>query len=261
MAYFVARLVFRLHPVIPFLLLLGIASDGLAFVALAVFNPSRDPQLVSGALILAAAIALAAGLRRWGVRSFWPYLLGAGVVSWLGFYQIGLHPALALVPIMPFLPHAARDPGFFVDARPDARDALSQFEVWWKYPAQVALFFFGLVNAGVPMGALEAGTWGLPLAVLAGKPLGLLLGAGLALAMGLHLPHAHWLARADRHRPHCRDRPQCRAVPDRGAAPARAAPLGDQHGRPPQPRRWTAGAAGGAPVARRAVCSLKAHAR
>jgi NhaA family Na+:H+ antiporter len=188
-AYFVARLVFRPHPAIPFLLLLGIASDGLAFVALAVFNPSRDFYFASGALILAAALALAAGLRRWGVRSFWPYLLGAGVVSWLGFYRIGLHPALALVPIMPFLPHAARDPGFFVDARPGARDALSQFEVWWKYPAQVALFFFGLVNAGVPMGALEAGTWGLPLAVLVGKPVGLLLGAGLALALGLHLPH------------------------------------------------------------------------
>jgi NhaA family Na+:H+ antiporter len=39
------------------------------------------------------------------------------------------------------------------------------------------------------MGALEAGTWGLPLAVLAGKPVGLLAGAGVALALGLHLPH------------------------------------------------------------------------
>ena len=29
----------------------------------------------------------------------------------LAFYRGGLHPALALVPIMPFLPHAARDPG------------------------------------------------------------------------------------------------------------------------------------------------------
>lgn len=187
-AYFVARLVFRQHPAIPFLLLLGIAANGLAFVALAVLNPSREPQPASGAAILAAALALAAGLRRWGVRSFWPYLLGAGVISWIGFYRIGLHPALALVPIMPFLPHAARDPGFFVDARPDARDALSQFEVWWKYPAQVALFFFGLVNAGVPAGALEPGTWGLPLAVVVGKPIGLLLGAGLAMAARLHLP-------------------------------------------------------------------------
>ena len=89
---------------------------------------------------------------------------------------------------MPFLPHATRDPGFFVDAKPDAKDTLSQFEVWWRYPAQVALFFFGLVNAGVPMGALEAGTWALPLAVVVGRPVGLLAGTGLALALGFHLP-------------------------------------------------------------------------
>ena len=66
---------------------------------------------------------------------------------------------------------------------------MSQFEVWWRYPAQVALFFFGLVNAGVPLHALEAGTWGLPIAVIAGKPLGILIATGAALAAGLHLPH------------------------------------------------------------------------
>ena len=49
--------------------------------------------------------------------------------------------------------------------------------MWWRYPAQVALFFFGLVNAGVPLGALETGTWGLPIAVIVGKPIGLLVGA------------------------------------------------------------------------------------
>jgi NhaA family Na+:H+ antiporter len=66
---------------------------------------------------------------------------------------------------------------------------LSQFELWWKYPGQVALFFFGLVNAGVPMGAIEAGTLGLPIAVIAGKPLGVLIGVGFASLCGLHLPH------------------------------------------------------------------------
>ena len=84
---------------------------------------------------VSGALGLAAGLRRLSVRSFSPYLLGAGSVAWLGFFWSGLHPALALVPIMPFLPHAARDPGFFVDALPDAKDTLSQFEVWWRYPA------------------------------------------------------------------------------------------------------------------------------
>jgi Na+/H+ antiporter 1 len=134
--YFIARLIFGTHPVIPFLLLLGIASDALGFLALAVFNQTREVHLASGALILAGAIGIAAGLRWSRVRSFWPYLLAAGSVSWVGFFWIGLHPALALVPIMPFLPHAARDPGFFVDARPNARDTLSQFERWWKYPSR-----------------------------------------------------------------------------------------------------------------------------
>ena len=83
--YFVARLIFRTHPVIPFLLLLGIASDALGFLSLAVLNQTREVHLVSGALILAGAIGIAAGLRWSRVRSFWPYLLAAGSVSWFGF--------------------------------------------------------------------------------------------------------------------------------------------------------------------------------
>jgi NhaA family Na+:H+ antiporter len=188
-AFFFARVIFGRHPAVPFLLLLGIASDAIGFITVAVFDPARDIRLVGGVLMLAAAMAMAVGLRWRRVRSFWPYVLTAGIASWVGMYWSGVHPALALVPVMPFLPHAARDPGFFVDARPDARDALSQFEVWWRYPAQVALFFFGLVNAGVPMGALEPGTWGLPLALIVGKPLGLFAGVGLARPLGFHLPH------------------------------------------------------------------------
>ena len=42
-SYFIARLIFRPHhPAIPFLLLLALASDALGFVAVAVFNPTRD---------------------------------------------------------------------------------------------------------------------------------------------------------------------------------------------------------------------------
>src|SRR6187455_870762 len=188
-AYFMARVIFRSHPMIPFLLLLGIAADALGFLALALSNPLREVHLAGGIGIMAGAICIAAGLRWFRVRSFWPYLLGAGSASWFALFWGGWHPALALVPIMPFLPHAARDPGFFVDARPDAKDALSQFEIWWRYPGQVALFFFGLVNAGVSMGALEAGTWGVPIAVIVGKPIGLFVGVGLALLGGFHLPH------------------------------------------------------------------------
>ena len=189
-SYFIARIIFGgRHPVIPFLLLIGIASGVFGFVAVAVFNPMRDLHLGIGALLLVVAMGIASGLRRARVRSFWPYVLAGGSASWWALFLAGFDPALALVPIMAFLPHATRDPGFFVDAPPDARDTLNKFEIWWRHPAQVALFFFGLVNAGVPFRALEAGTWGLPIAVIAGKPVGVLIGAGIAVAAGLHLPH------------------------------------------------------------------------
>jgi Na+:H+ antiporter, NhaA family len=187
-SYFVARIIFRRQAVIPFVLLLAIASDALGFLAIALFHPARDVHLAQGVLIMAVAVGLAIALRRARVKSFWPYLLTAGGASWYALFRSGLHPALALVPIMPFLPHAPRDPGFFVDALPQAHDTLSRFEIWWRYPAQAALFFFGLVNAGVPFHALEEGTWGLPIAVIGGRPLGILIGAGVALIAGLHLP-------------------------------------------------------------------------
>jgi len=53
----------------------------------------------------------------------------------------------------------------------------------------VILFLFGLINAGVPLGAFEEGVWGLPIAVLIGKPIGVMVAAGLAVALGLKLPH------------------------------------------------------------------------
>jgi NhaA family Na+:H+ antiporter len=193
LGYFVARLIFKPHPVVPLFLLLGIASDALGFVALTLFNPTHNRHLGVGALIVGGAIAIGGGLRKMHVRSFWPYLIGAGGVSWFGHYWSGLHPALALVPIMPLLPHAARDPGFFVDAPAHATDTLSRLELLCRHPAQVALFCFGLVNAGVSFSALEAGVWSLPVAVLIGKPLGLIAGVALGTALGLHLPRGvHW---------------------------------------------------------------------
>jgi NhaA family Na+:H+ antiporter len=189
LSYFVARIISGRHPIVPFVLLLAIASDALGILAVAVFQPVPDLHLVQGAVIMALAIGIATVLRRARVKNFWPYLLGAGSVSWYAFFRSGVHPALALVPIMPFLPHAARDPGFFVDAQPDAKDTLSRFEIFWRHPAQIALLLFGLVNAGVSFHALEPGTFGLPIAMIVGKPLGVLLGAGVAIAAGLRLPH------------------------------------------------------------------------
>ena len=67
-------------------------------------------------------------------------------------------------------------------------DALSQFEHWWKYPVQLVLFLFALVNAGVPLQASGVGTWAVLIAILGGKPIGITLAVGVAIAAGLHLP-------------------------------------------------------------------------
>jgi Na+:H+ antiporter, NhaA family len=190
LSYLAVRLIYgKSHAAIPFAILLAIASNAAGFVALALLSPTRQPHWTAGSLILVLAMLLAVLLRKMRIRSFWPYVMVPGVVSWFSLYWSGLHPALALVPIVPFLPHAARDPGFFVDADENAPDALSRFEVFWRYPAQAALFFFGLVNAGVTSGSLEQGTWALPISVVVGKPIGVTLAALLATFFGLHLPH------------------------------------------------------------------------
>jgi NhaA family Na+:H+ antiporter len=186
LVYFFARIIFGRHPAIPFLLLLTISADALGFVVLA--TTAHQLRLTVAVPLMVAALGAAAAFRRARMKSFWPYILVGGTLSWCALYFGGFHPALALVPIVPFLPHARRDPGFFVDAPPDAHDTLNRFELWCRHPAQVALLLFGIVSAGVPLRALEAGTWGLPLATLVGKPVGLLLGSAVALLLGLHLP-------------------------------------------------------------------------
>jgi Na+:H+ antiporter, NhaA family len=192
-SYLAARLIFGTkHPAIPFLLLLAIADDALGLMIIAAFYPTGPLRLVDFTIFLGAGMAAAWWLRRQRTVNFWPYILGAGALSWIGFYRGGLHPALALVPIIPLLPHAARDPGLFVEA-PQAHDTLNEFEHRLKRPVDVMLLFFGLVNAGVTLGNAGAGTWFVVSAILIGKPAGILATAAMASVAGLHLPaHVTW---------------------------------------------------------------------
>lgn len=191
-SYLVARAIFRKgHPAIPFLLLLAIADDAMGLIILAIFYPSGPLAFGQLGMWMAAALALAWLLRKRGVRNFWFYLAGPGVLSWIGLYLGGLHPALALVPVVPFMPHAKSDLGLF-DAREDRRhDALNAFEHWWKTPVQVVLLLFGLVNAGVPLSSVGEVTWMVLGSLVIGKPVGIV---GLALLAGtLGFPRAREL--------------------------------------------------------------------
>jgi NhaA family Na+:H+ antiporter len=189
-SYLVARFVFGpSHPAVPFLLLLAIADDAFGLVILAVFYSSGELRPGWCAALLAAAVLIAWWLRRRGTRNFWAYLLGPGSLSWAGLYVGGLHPALALVPVLPWLPHAPHDPGMYVDASDPQRDPLNEFERWWQLPVEGILFLFALTNAGVAVGSAGIGTWIVLVAILIGKPVGIAVTSMVATASGLTLPH------------------------------------------------------------------------
>jgi NhaA family Na+:H+ antiporter len=140
---------------------------------------------------MCTALLLAVLLRTLKIREFWPYLFVCGAISWVAFYWEGLHPAFALVPIVPFLPHEPRKLDLFAD--PHADGAVHRAEHEWTVFAKVVLFLFGLVNAGAILKGYDTGTWAMLAARLVGRPIGMLAATGLAVIAGLHLPrHIGW---------------------------------------------------------------------
>src|SRR5688572_2161634 len=191
-AYFVVLNIFRRPPSFPYLLLMAFATNIVGLTATA-FGHQVAAIHGGGAALMAGAIGLAVILRMIKVRAFWPYLVVCGAMSWWAFYLDGLHPALALVPIVPFLPHQPRNLDLFAESAPEAHGATRRFEHNWNHVVQVVLFFFGLVNAGVLLRGYDVGTWAVLTAALAGRPVGILAGIAFALAIGLRLPaHLHW---------------------------------------------------------------------
>jgi Na+:H+ antiporter, NhaA family len=173
-SFLVARWLFgRNHPAVPFLLLLAIADDAFGLVVLALFYPVDVVRPLVFASVLLAALALCLLFRRMRVRHFWPYIGVGGALSWVAFFNGGLHPALALVPIVPFVPHAARDKGMFEEPRVAGHDPLSRFAHAVRVPTEVVLFLFGLVNGGVAVRQIGDGTWIVVAALIIGKPLGI----------------------------------------------------------------------------------------
>lgn len=206
-SYLIGRMVFGAgHPAVRFLLLLAIADDAAGLIILAIFYPSGDlaPEWLLLSLVAAAGVFFlfnwlpryldqgdqlrpcSSFVRR--VFSFWPYL-AAACLSWYGFMQSGLHPALGLLPIVPTIPHADRAFGIFSEAEQYLTDLLNKIEHALKYPVEIVLFFFGLLNAGVELGAIGDATWLVLAGLLIGKPAGIFLfGYIAAKPMGLGIP-------------------------------------------------------------------------
>lgn len=189
-AWLTARMIFgKSHPAISFLLLLAIADDGIGLAIIAVFYP--DPMLPVEPVWLLLTIAgmiAAYILRKASVRSYWPYLLAAGSLSWVGLFNAHLHPALALVFVVPFMPYARAERKHMFEENIADRSTMAQFEHEWKVIVDFGLFMFGLANAGVEFSQIGTATWLVVSALIIGKALGIFSLGLLAVKLGFPLP-------------------------------------------------------------------------
>jgi len=209
LAWLVARTVFgNGHPAVDFLLLLAVADDAIGLVIIAVFygDPHfpTEPQYL---LLVVAAMLLAGVLRRAGVKQWVPYIWLAGPLAWLGLMFAHLHPALALVFVVPFLPGPRRDMGLFreedeIDRMGEAlahdlgmeHSTLHGFEMQHKLFVDLGLFFFAFTNAGVPLAGIGPMTWLILGSLVVGKVVGITSLGAIANMLGFSLPDRMGLA-------------------------------------------------------------------
>lgn len=188
-SYLAARFIFpRTHPAIPFLLLLAIADDALGLILLALFYPAAPVSIAAFVALMLPALGVTLWLKRRRTRNFWPYLIAGGGLSWAALFFGGLHPALALVPILPIMPHEKRDLGLFDPREHGQPDTMNRFEQTWRIPVQFILMLFGLVNAGVLFSSVGSGTWIVFVSLLIGKPVGIVATTFLGVRAGLRMP-------------------------------------------------------------------------
>jgi len=202
LAWLVARMVFgNKHSAVNFLLLLAVADDAIGLGIIAIFygdpnNPAAPEYLLYFTL---PAMIIAYVLRKRQVMAWFPYILIAGTLSWVGFIKAHLHPALALVPIVPFLPGPSRDTGLFVSE--DEADQehgsghhehdhspLHNFEHNLKLPVDLGLFFFAFANAGVEFASVNTVTWMVLGSLIVGKVIGICFFSGVGVKLGFPLP-------------------------------------------------------------------------
>ena len=203
LAWLVARTVFgRGHPAVNFLLLLAVADDAIGLGIIAVFygdpvNPVRPEFL----LLVGAAMGVAFAMRRLKVNHWLPYITVAGPLSWVGLVMAHLHPALALVFIVPFLPPPQRDVGMFAagdevdlmgeemaDELHIGHSPLHQFEHQLKAVVDFGLFFFAFTNAGVALSGIGPMTWLILSSLVIGKVVGVTALGLIAIKLGFPLP-------------------------------------------------------------------------
>jgi len=197
LAWLIAKFVFgKGHPAITFLLLLAIADDGigLAIIAIAYPDPNHPVQLGFLAFVVLAML-FAWGLNKRGEKNWLSYMAPAAL-SWCGLYFAHLHPSLALVPIVPFMPHGSHDPDGLFGASDheltpygvEPRSTIEELKESIRTPVDYGLFLFAFCNAGVAFSEIGAATWIVFFSLLVGKTLGVTAFAWVGQRMGCPLP-------------------------------------------------------------------------
>ncbi len=193
LAWLVARMIFGSnHPAVTYLLLLAVADDAIGLGIIAIFYP--DPAFPVAPIWLLSTLAgilLAYIFRIKNIRNMWLYIMVCGGLSWFGLIQSHLHPALALVVIIPFLPADIKKPHHherMFDEDLEDHSPLVEFEHRFKIIVDLGLFCFGLANAGVVLSGINSITWIIFLSLLIGKTIGITFMGYVGHLMGAKLP-------------------------------------------------------------------------
>jgi NhaA family Na+:H+ antiporter len=194
LSWLLARLIFGAHhPAVNFLLLLAVADDGIGMAIIAIFYPEPGVETeYAWLLLILAGMGIAFVLRKLNVQYWAAYVFTAGIVSWIGLYNAHLHPALALIFIVPFIPnkaiprkHATTDraetPAVLQAPIENCKDRLSPI-------VDFGLVFFGITNAGVEFAGISTLTWMVCIALIVGKTLGIVLFSRLAMLLSFKPP-------------------------------------------------------------------------
>ena len=203
-----------------FLLALAIIDDIAAVIIIAAFYSGGLDY--SGLLIVAFGGLLVLGLQTIGIGSAWPYVI-PGAILWMGLYKTGVHPTLAgvalglITPVFPLrarerpldtatralnelqqsvadnhlTPHELQRP--LKELRTAQRELLPPVTrvqmALHPWVAFVVMPLFALANAGVSIDgvgttASQSVMLGVAIALVIGKPIGIMLGSWIAVRAG-----------------------------------------------------------------------------
>ncbi|MEZ5454893.1 MAG: Na+/H+ antiporter NhaA [Lysobacteraceae bacterium] len=168
-------------PLIAFLIAVAVIDDLGAIIVIALFYTDQLSKVMLGfAAVGVAALFVLSSLR---VQRIWPYV-AVGLFLWVCVLKSGVHATLAGV-IM----------GLFMPASQDGNSPAEKLDHALKpWVSWLILPLFGITNAGVSLTGMSLDalahpiTLGIALGLLAGKPIGILLGTWLASRLGGGLP-------------------------------------------------------------------------